>query len=161
MKNKKLFLLCGPAGSGKTTWIKKQIEMVNYPCLHISRDAIRFSLLSDGEDYFAHEDEVFKIFINKINDAISLKYENIYVDATHLNEKSRNKVLDLLNLDNVNIICVNFNISLKTCLERNAMREGRALVPDSAIRRMYYSFSPACYQEKHRYFNIINIEEYK
>ena len=153
-----LYLMCGPSGAGKSTCLKNNKA---FNGIVISRDAIRFALLSDGEDYFAHEDEVFEIFINKINNAISLKYENIYVDATHLNEKSRNKVLDLLNLDNVNIICVNFNISLKTCLERNAMREGRALVPDSAIKKMYYSFSPACYQEKHKYFNIINIEEHK
>ena len=49
MKNKKLFLLCGPAGSGKTTWIKKQIEMVNYPCLHIYRDAVRMEFLKEED----------------------------------------------------------------------------------------------------------------
>ena len=65
---KVLYLLCGPSGSGKSTFAKledSKRKLVGENCLIISRDIIRFSLLKDGEDYFAHEKEVFNIFIKE------------------------------------------------------------------------------------------------
>lgn len=84
--SKTLFLMCGPAGVGKTTWIKAHKSKQD---VRISRDDIRFKLLKDGEDYFSHEKEVFSIFIKTINKYIEdISFTgNIYVDATHLNEK--------------------------------------------------------------------------
>ena len=60
MKQKKVWILCGIPGSGKSTWIRKQIA--ENGGVHCSRDEIRFSLLKDGEDYFAHENEVVKLW---------------------------------------------------------------------------------------------------
>ena len=44
-------------------------------------------------------------------------------------------------------IAVNFIVPLKTCLERNEQRSGRALVPRSVIRSMFDSFEPATVDE--------------
>ena len=157
---KTIWLLCGTPGSGKSTWAKEQVEArMNRggEAIWLSRDVIRFSMLKDSEDYFAHEDEVFGTFIDYINKGIEIQVEHIYVDATHLNETARNKVLDKLNLDGYVINPVNFRTSLSKCLEYNEQREGRALVPRSVVKRMFYSFKPAAHGEKHPYNLITEI----
>lgn len=139
MKQKKVWLLSGAPGSGKTSWAKKQIAQKGG--VHCSRDEIRFSLLKDGEDYFAHEDEVIDIWFEKIKKAIeNPEVEDIYVDATHLTEKSRANVLNKLPKGDYLVIIVFFDIPLETCIERNEQRTGRAFVPPSVIRRMYASY---------------------
>ena len=159
MKRKKVFLLCGCPGSGKSTWVKEQLNKKEG--VWCSRDAVRFSQLRDCDEYFDKEASVFDTWINQINQAIENKKGplNIYVDATHLSEKARNKVLDRLNLKHVDIIPVSFLIPLSICFERNDKREGRAVVPRSVIRKMYYSYKPPTYKEKYEYKKIIEIRE--
>ena len=64
------YIMSGVPGCGKSTWARK-FASENDNVVHISRDEIRFSLLKDGEDYFAHEDDVITIFYAKINEALS------------------------------------------------------------------------------------------
>ena len=139
MKQKRVWLLAGVPGSGKSTWVKKMIA--ERGGIHCSRDEIRFSLLEDGEDYFAHEDEVVRIWTEKVRQAIlSPDVPNVFIDATHLTEKARAKVIDSLPTTNYILTTVFFDIPLETCLERNEQRTGRAYVPPQVIRRMYASF---------------------
>ena len=137
-----MFLMCGPSGSGKTTWVKNQMKNMKYPSVHISRDEIRFAKLKEGEDYFAHEDEVFEEFCKKAQEAIDGEPLAIFIDATHLSEKARNKTLDKLNLENVELFAVNFNLPIDICLTQNDKRTGLARVPHSVIRRMWYIYEP-------------------
>jgi predicted kinase len=85
MKHKTLVLMCGPAGSGKSSWVAKEQEhnRGKVKSCHVSRDLCRFELVKENEEYFSKEDEVFKMFINKINEKLADKStEVIYVDAT-------------------------------------------------------------------------------
>ena len=108
----------------------------------ISRDEVRFSMVKEDEDYFSKENEVFDKFIANICEALkSPLAENIYIDATHLSDKARKKVLNRLPKDNIDeVIYVVFKVPYEVCVERNNKREGRERVPESAIRRMYLSF---------------------
>ena len=146
-----LVVMVGPPGCGKTTFIKNQSLKGN----HISRDKIRFSLLEDGETYFGKEDLVFKEYVKQIQESLDAGCRT-YADATHLNEKSRDKVLNRLNLENATLCAVNFIVPLAECIRRNDLREGRAKVPRSVIRRMHFSFVPVNITDK-RFSEIINV----
>lgn len=159
MKQKRVFLMCGIPGSGKSTWIQTQLK--SNEDVWISRDQIRFSLLQKDEDYFACEEEVFSSFVNLTQQCIDdLTSYNIYVDATHLTIKARNKLLNkLLNLQNISIIPVWFNIPLDVALDRNEQRIGRAYVPPKVIAQMFTQQVPPTFSERHPYSEIWEVDE--
>ena len=87
--------------------------------------------------------------------------ENIYLDATHINEASRNKILNLLVLPNLpyfEIKVIYFDVCFAVCCERNAQRTGLANVPIKAIRRMFNNFVIPTFNEKHLYTEIWRID---
>lgn len=143
--------MCGPSGAGKSTWVKQQIANAKN-CIHISRDEVRFSIVKDDEDYFSHENEVFDEFIRQINEGLK-NYDTVFADATHMSEKARNKTLDRLNLDGVDLYAVDFNIPVEICLDQNEKRRGvgRTYVPRSVIRRMAAQYQPPTDTEKYHY----------
>ena len=134
---KHLYLMVGVPGSGKSTYAKSVLKDGD---IYISRDEIRYSLLTEEDDYFAKENEVIKTFIDNIDKSlINEEYcGDVYADATHLSPKSRAQILNQLkNKDKVSAIYL--DIPLDLILERNAQRKGRALVPENVVRRMYNS----------------------
>ena len=134
---KHLYLMMGVPGSGKSTYSKSVLKDGD---IYISRDEIRYSLLTEEDDYFAKENEVIKTFIDNIDKSlVNEEYcGDVYADATHLSPKSRAQVLNKLkNKDKVSVIYL--DIPLNIILERNAQRKGRALVPENVVRRMYNS----------------------
>ena len=154
--NKVLYILCGPAASGKSTFSHFLMrDEISYKI--VSRDAIRFSLVDENEEYFSKEKEVFKTYIAEIQQAIDNGVNRIIADATHINEISRNKLLDNLDIKEYHIVPVNFKTPLNVCLERNDRRMGRAKVPRGVVRRQFYSFVPATYNEKYYYTNILSV----
>lgn len=133
----KVIMLVGIAGSGKSTWAtnyEKSLMEDGWTTAIISRDDVRFSMLKDGEDYFAHEKEVFEEFIRQINECIALGINYVFIDATHINEASRKKVLNQLVVDpKTQLSFVEIRCDVDVALERNRQREGLRKVPDSAI----------------------------
>lgn len=155
---KKIYLLCGCPGSGKSTYAKAHIDDKT---AWISRDKVRFSMVSEDEEYFSKEKEVFNAFVKEIKKAIENNLiENIYIDATHINETSRNNLLDKIVWgvkDELSVIY--FDTPLDICLKRNSNRSGRERVPDNVIARMFKSGRIPTNNEKYKYKNIIIINE--
>lgn len=158
-KQKILNLLCGIPGSGKSTWVSTQVK--DGSGVWVSRDEVRFSIIKNDDEYFAKEDEVFNAFASRIQEALENVDgpDTIYIDATHLNEKGRNKILNRLDLRNV--ISLNaywFDVPLQVALQRNALRSGRAKVPNSVIKRMHDTAVKPTSGEKYKY-NIYTVDE--
>ena len=137
-----IYILCGPAGCGKSTWIKEHRKDNDFV---ISRDEIRFILMDMfNADYFDNEDNVIQIFHQAIR------------NATHLTDKVRKSTLhNIMGKEYWTIHFVNFIISVDTCLAQNAKRKGRTRVPDNVIRDMCAHFVPA----KDDRYDWLNISE--
>ena len=117
-------------------------------------------MIKDEDDYFAKEDEVFVAWISKIQEALENVDgpDDIYVDATHISQNSRNKTLDRLDLRNATIIPVYLKTPLETTIEQNELRSGRSYVPKSVIRRMSSQMTPPTMDEKYKYKEVKTIE---
>lgn len=152
-----LYILCGPSGCGKSTWGLNFLPQVENT-MYVSRDCFRLAMLKDGEDYFSHEKEVFKQFINAIVKSLSQNI-NIIADATHLNEFSRRKLTQAIDMHikNYQIVYVVFHTDLKTCLERNSQRTGLTHVPEIIIYNMFNSFKVPTLDEDERAIDIIEV----
>lgn len=137
-----LFVLVGVPGSGKSTFIRDYViyyKENNTKVAAISRDDIRFSLLKEGEEYFSHEKEVYKILWESINSALS-EGKSVFVDQTSLTKTSRKWLLDhITGYDKVFAIWI--DEKLDTCLKRNEFRKGtKRYVPRGVIHRMFDQF---------------------
>jgi len=143
--SKTLWMMCGCPGSGKT-WFAKHKLMNGTGWRYISRDEIRFSIIKNEEDYFSHEKEVYAEFLKQINSALEGEgIFNVVADATHLDGRSRLKLINYLNdvrhgLKDINIIPVVVQTELEEAFRNNDQREGRSVVPHSVIRRMNMQF---------------------
>lgn len=138
MKQKILWLLCGCPASGKSTWVANKIK--ENGGISISRDEIRFNLLTIEDEYFDKEKEVFSTYINTLKESFKT-FDFVYADATHINWPSRNKVLRHFSKENIMFGAVVFHTPLGICLQRNAQRTGRAKVPEDVIKNMFHQFS--------------------
>lgn len=142
-------------GCGKSTYIKNNIKENEAV---ISRDAIRFSMLNDNDEYFSREKEVYNEFIKQINDAVAAN-KNVYIDQTSLNRKARAKLFNNLKEKPSQIIALYFTTPIEIALARNSQRTGRALVPDNVIIDMYNSIEYPIIEEG--FTEILEVKNYE
>lgn len=154
-----LYILCGPSGCGKTTWAFKFIQKPeNADVRYVSRDAIRYEMVNPNEEYFSREKEVFRRFANTIRHTLADGFDCI-ADATHLNEFSRRKLTQAIDMyfKDYEIVYVSFNVNVDICIEHNANREGRANVPETVIRNMCRDFRAPSLEEDERAKGVIEV----
>ena len=78
--------------------------------------------------------------------------EIIFLDATHINEASRHKILSKLNnIEDYVLVVETIKIPVEIAIERNNKREGFAKVPESAIRKMVKDFVAPTMAEFEKY----------
>ena len=134
--NKTLWIMVGAPGSGKS-WAAKNILNKGLGWRYISRDEVRFSIITDEDEYFEKEDLVFKTFIQKIKSALNDEgIFNVIADATHLTWNSRHKLLNALGNIEADIIPVVVFAPIDEMIENNEKRSGRSCIPRSVVRRM-------------------------
>lgn len=149
-----LYLMVGAPGSGKSTYAREFSKNHKSRIKIVSRDAIRFSMVKDGSPYFSKEKAVFKEFVREINEG--LDEGDIIADATHINEVSRMKLINKVDLSKCKVSCIVVNTDETTAIKRNHLREGRARVPDSVISENYARFTHPK-TDKFHYHTIIEV----
>jgi predicted kinase len=146
---KKLIVLVGIPGSGKSFWCNTHFPSLTGTSSVISRDSIRFSLVEEGQPYFSREKEVYRAYITEIKNALS-NFDNVIADATHLNQSSRTKLLRSLgkSLEDVEVIAMVMPKDLNRALRQNEKRSGtRAYVPQEQISKMSKGYSDPTFEE--------------
>lgn len=143
----RLFIMCGLPASGKSTFVHQFIK--NNDTRYVSRDEIRFSMIKENEEYFSHEKEVFRKFAGTVAQTLIDGFD-VIADATHLNRISRDKLIRAIDqyTTEYTITYIVLETSLETCMERNALREGRVRVPDSVMKSMAENWEDITISEK-------------
>lgn len=128
---KKLILLIGIPGSGKTTLSKRLVEK-NFK--RICADEIRGELYGD-QIVQGDSTQVFTIFFERLR-ALFAENADVVVDNTNLYFKHRKPILDIAaEYGYTDIQLWLLDVPLETCLKRNIDRERN--VPQETITNYY------------------------
>lgn len=158
-----LIMFCGIPGSGKSTEARRMAGSLaarGISVEHISRDELRFSMISDESEYFSKEKEVFSKFVEKMNNSLN-KNDCTIIDATHISKTSRAKILRRVeNPGNVWLLVLYLTTPIDVCKQQNDLRTGREQVPHEAIERMAEQFETPTEKEFTRFgFDSVEIWE--
>ncbi len=132
---KKLILLVGIPGAGKTTLASK-IAARGYHCLNA--DSIRQELWGDAADQREPE-KVFGQFFKQLEEVLATGAD-IVIDNTNINVKQRKPILNMAaKAGYTDIQLWLLDVPLDVCLERNQKRE-RA-VSDDIVANMFMTLN--------------------
>lgn len=130
-----LVMMGGPVASGKSH-IAAMLKGLGATV--VSRDAIRFSLLKEDEQYFAHERKVEKEFYGTISRLLEDEDAFVVADATHINPASRAKFFrKVKSWEKHKRVAIWVENCPKKAKEINTKRTGFAKVPESVIESQY------------------------
>ena len=128
---KKLILLIGIPGSGKTTLAKKIVEKGFH---YINADTIREELYGDAAEQ-GDKEEVFELFFKRLDEMMK-EGKDIIIDNTNLNPKQRKPILDRATRFGYGDIRLwLLDVPLDLCLTRN--RERERCVPEDIVANMF------------------------
>lgn len=120
-----LLVLCGPAGSGKSTFAKRLVDRHSsegwQPTMIVSSDACR-GLICDDENNQQVNRDTFDLFYYIISKRL---YQNrlTIADSTALQADPRRHLLEIAQRYHYNACLLLFDVSLKTCLQRDRQRK--------------------------------------
>lgn len=158
---KKLVLLSGVAGSGKSTYIKKHNP---YPgSIILECDAYRKKVT--GSFKVMPKDTYKEVYDVVIKEANALKDQNkdivLIIDSTFLTKERRNYFMERLKgFDEYELIIFHTS-SPEINLKKNKMRSEEKRVPEDVVVQMWNSFETPDEEEKKLYnkINVIEITE--
>lgn len=138
-----IYIMSGIPGSGKSTYISKYAAPGD---IILSRDNFRAELraANNTDDYFPiPTKEEYRQWVGLIQKTLTDNPQNnIWIDQTTLTQKSADKLLRTLMpfLTNNDFVCfIVIHTTLQQCLERNAARLGKEIVPEGIVYNMHKS----------------------
>lgn len=136
-----LILMVGICASGKSTQAKILSEQYNAEI--ISSDDLRVELYGDINDQ-DHNEQVFKELNKRVKNNLN-QDNNVIIDATNINLKSRRKLLE--NVAKIDCYKIAYIMAkpIEQCLEDNIYRDNP--VPHHVINKMYMNFQVPFYEE--------------
>ncbi|MFQ3543437.1 AAA family ATPase [Halobacillus rhizosphaerae] len=147
MDQPKFLMLCGLAGSGKSTFAEAlisatKVEDVDVEIAYLSSDAIRLELFGD-ESSQENNAVVFEEMRKRTLEAMK-KGKFVIYDATNISRKKRSHLLRQLPKNSFKTI-VYLTSNLEIAQSQNLQRE--RVVPFGAIERMYKNLQIPIYSE--------------
>lgn len=130
-----LFVLCAPAGAGKTTLSKQLVEDNN-------------AILHCFDEYpGALRPHTTQMALNSMlnNIAEDIKKSNVVVDNLNVKVESREEILKAVEGIECKKVLVVVRASLEECLERNRKRNRQ--IPDQIVRFIYRDFQEPTLEE--------------
>jgi len=141
-KTKRLTLLCGLPASGKSS----HVSISDYDFV-VSRDGLIESSSLNGtyNEKWKNADQKEIDRLLQLQYVWAKQYNNVVIDMTHMNKKSRRKSLSHFG-DEYYKCCIVYISPLSVLELRNMNRNGKA-VPDEVYERMLKSFYPPLMDE--------------
>lgn len=127
-----LIVLCGTAGSGKSTFAKKNFK----PTEIISSDYCR-AMICDDESNMEVSREAFELFYFIIEKRM-MSGRIVVADSTALSYDARHKLLKMAGRNNYHTVLIMFDIPLDVILKQNSSRDRK--VSEKVISRQYEAF---------------------
>jgi protein phosphatase len=120
-----LLVLCGPAGSGKSTWASKYFS----PTQVVSSDECRALVFDDpaNQSVSAHAFDLLHFIIEK---RLALGRTTV-ADATNLKREHRRTLIQIARRFRFNVVAIVFDVPVEACLSRNSAR--RRKIPQDAL----------------------------
>ncbi|MCR4562769.1 MAG: ATP-binding protein [Bacilli bacterium] len=158
---KKILLICGPAGIGKSTFCRNYIEAhQNEKAIVISADEVRKSI-TGGYDKFLPNKNMEPVFEKMIDIAHEFAKENkdctILIDTVLLYDDRRLYFIDKLPEYTYKHLVLCRLKDYEKCLERNKMREPAKVVPEAVIRDMIKSYHEPSFEVSSRFDEITDV----
>lgn len=117
--------MCGPAGSGKSTWAAKHFISTQI----VSSDQCR-ALVCDDASNQAVSKHAFEVMHFIIEKRLALDRLTV-VDATNLRREHRGELITIASRYSFNTAAIVFDVPAEVCLERNSGRDRK--VPREAL----------------------------
>lgn len=130
----------GLPGSGKSTATKEQVTADYNNVVRVNRDDIR-TMLHDGV-WKGQETEsvVMMMRDSMLRSAMKARKSLVISDDTNLDSSVVKHLAKIGEFFGYEVEVRDFDIPLKTCIERDALREGRARVGEDVIREMHKKY---------------------
>ncbi len=133
-----LIVLCGPAGSGKSTFVSSIVQHNHLtPTAVVSSDACRLMLCDETrsltqEQWAILQPNTFQLFLAIIGMRMNIGRPTI-ADGVNLHRELRTGMLDLARKHEYPTALVVFDMPLEACLTQNVQREESRRIPEWQI----------------------------